>query len=108
MGKDAEVLRHEICDFLGQNPQLIEDVDAQSVIEWESNTTVGNYVQSMRRSSTWGGAIEISAFVRMTGKAVVVVNLRDGREIRFDPPGPARARNPPLKISWNGFHYEPL
>jgi hypothetical protein len=106
VGKDADALRNDICDFLDRNPRLIDDVDAKAVVEWESGMPIHDYVRRMRQRSTWGGGIEIAAFVNMTGHPVVVQDLRTQRHIAFHPPNPSRTART-LHISWNGCHYEP-
>ena len=116
VNRDPGELRGEICEYLEGNPDLIGDgTTAATVVQWESERALNDYCRSMRLSSTWGGAVEIAAFVNMTGKAVVVHDIcganREGpREIMFEPTGRRRSRRrrEVLHISWNGCHYEPL
>lgn len=106
VGKDADVVRCEICNFLEQNPHLMDDVDAKNVIEWEARAPLHDYIRSMRQRSTWGGAIEIAAFTHMTGCTIVVHDLRTRRDIVFQPGTRARNCTKVLRISYNGSHYE--
>lgn len=112
IGRNADEVRQDIVSFIETNPDLMGDgVDAAKVVEWESGQDLRTYVRSMRQRFTWGGALEITAFVHMTGWAVVVhdIRRRPPRTIDFvsssSPPSRRRLR---LHISWNGGHYEPL
>ena len=73
------------------------------------------YVQHMRRSSSWGGGLEIRALSQVLGVRVRVMNIRDGdgdgggaerssSGICFDVDGAQTE----IRISWNGGHYEYL
>ena len=110
IGRNADDVRQDIVSFIETNPDLMGDgIDAAKVVEWESGQDLGTYVRSMRQRFTWGGALEITAFVHMTGWAVVVHDIRrcPPRTIDFV----SSVHHPPsrqLHISWNGSHYEPL
>ena len=106
IGQDATALREQICNYLTRNPDLMDGANAETVIGWDSGMTMDDYVRSMRSRSTWGGGVEIAAFVNMTGKAVVVRHLGSNKEIVFVPKQgrPVEA----LFISYTGSHYEPL
>ena len=84
----------------------MEGVDAETVIQWESEKKMDDYVKAMRSTSTWGGAVELSAFTLMTGNAVVVHDLSTGKMIEFLPRH--RRRRHTLHISWTGNHFEPV
>jgi hypothetical protein len=107
---DEDRLRQDICAYLETNPDLMGDgTPASTVVGWESGQDFGSYVGCMRRRSTWGGAIEITAFVHMTGCEVVVHDVSrppSVRTITFMAREPRR--NVRLHISWNGGHYEPM
>jgi len=105
--EDSSSLRKKICDYLATNPTLFGDVTASSAMEWDG--VRGDYVQGMRSTSTWGGAIEIKAFCNLYGIKVVVENIRDrnGDTIEFVPEsGTENSRE--IRITWSGGHYEPL
>lgn len=110
IGQDPTELRKEICDFLATNPHLMEGVDAETVIQWESEKKIDDYVKTMRSSNTWGGAVELSCFTLMTGHSVVVHDLSTGKEIEFLPSSRRRhrRRRHTLHISWTGNHFEPV
>lgn len=104
VGEDPTKLRQDICDFIARNENLMEGIDAAKIVEWESQQSLDDYVRGMRATSTWGGAIEISAFVNMLNVPVTVVDLRSEKRIEFKPK--RRTRKRPLCITWNGSHYE--
>ncbi len=112
-GHDPASLRQKICDHLQTNPDLMGDgTDARHVIRWETNKGLREYVQGMRQATTWGGSVEIKAFVDMSGRGVVVHDIRPGgKSIKFRPRRWARAAHYDAEVyhlSWNGRHYEPL
>jgi hypothetical protein len=112
IGCDPNHLRQCLCDYLECNPDIMQGINAEKVIQWESNVNMAEYIQNMRRQATWGGAIEIAAFVDMMKMVVVVSDLRANKNITFVPKE-RRPRRCPKKfdacfISWNGSHYEPL
>ncbi len=115
-GVDSMELRQNICDFLLQdnlekynipNTCSIEESDIKpSDVAKLEGMSLEKYVSKMRLSSTWGGALEIAAFIRLYNKNVEVINIRDkmSKPIEFVVPG----NTTKIKISWNGFHYEPI
>jgi hypothetical protein len=109
-GEDPGALRHHICDYIASNPQLIEGVNSNDVVQWESGMSLESYVSEMRKTSTWGGAIEVKAYVDMTGIPVHVVDIRPSAStnnvIKLMPSGRLR-RKKPLVLHWSGGHYSP-
>lgn len=109
IGEPAQAIRGRICDFLATDPALMDDLSASLVIAIESGKQLAPYVQTMRSSSTWGGAIEIRAFVQLWKRPVKVYVIRTRRWIEFPYTGSAGAvAGPECKISWTGGHYEPM
>lgn len=111
LGQDPTALRQEICNFLATNPKLMDGVDAETVIQWESNKKIVDYIHSMRNTNTWGGAVELSSFTLMTGHSVIVHDLSTGKTIEFVPQrrrGRPRRNIHTLHISWTGNHFEPV
>lgn len=108
-------LRQKICDFLlldnlekyniVNTCSLESDIKPSDVTSLEG-MTLGEYVAKMRSPSTWGGALEIAAFIRLYNMNVEVVNIRDknSKPIEFVVLG----NTTKVKISWNGGHYEPI
>ena len=86
-GVSSVELRQKICDFLLLDnlekyniPETCSiessDIKPSDVAEIEGMTLV-QYVSKMRSPSTWGGALEIAAFIRLYNKNVEVLNIRD-------------------------------
>ena len=82
----------------------MEDLSASVVIQIESRQALEPYVARMRSASTWGGAIEIRAFVQLWKRPVKVWAIRGRRWIEF----PCSDGGPECKLSWTGGHYEPM
>ena len=108
-------LRQIIVEYLEKDPILIQpDKKASEIIRSEfPSDTLQFYVEKMKRSSTWGGAIEIKAFCELFSMQVGVLVLESKKEITFVPSSWDTSictvnKNRFLKISWNGYHYEPL
>lgn len=111
IGKSADQVRHEVCEYLLENPDVMgEDEEKDAVCCWlPEGVSLAEYVDQMRRSDTWGTAVEIKAFVDMYGRRVTVYDTRcqPPRKIRFYP----RHRPPHLpciRLSWDGGHYETM
>lgn len=103
-------LRNRICNFLQQNSERVLPGLSDQVL---FGMPKAKYVENMRRSSTWGGAIEIRAFCQIYNFEVEVVNIRrNGRalnrnaSVMFLAPGTEPKQR--ARITWNGNHYEPL
>ena len=70
------------------------------------NIDLEQYIQSMRMSDTWGGAIEIKAFCELFQVPVKVEIESDKRQIEFLP-SRMRHGQKTIFISWNGSHFVP-
>ena len=118
-GIDSLSLRNKICDFLlldkFEKIKLEEDVPLcaaetdelkPSMVAELEGMTLAHYVDKMRNTNTWGGALEIISYVYLYNTNVSVVNIRDRstKDIEFVLEGNSKT----IKISWNGGHYEPI
>ena len=103
VGEPSDVIRSRICDWLATNPVLSEDMQAVEAVMVESGLPLDSYVERMRSAHTWGGAIEIRAFVQLWKRPVRVRVIRTGRWIEFPC-----ADGADCCISWTGGHYEPI
>ena len=102
LGVPTETVRRTICDYLAGDHPVLDGMKTSDVLALESP----QYIQRMRQSSTWGGAIEIQTIVRIWNVNVTVQNRRDGTSpIEFVTPGIA---NGTLTLYWTGNHYEPV
>ena len=59
----------------------------------------------MRKSNTWGGAIEIQAACNIWGFSILVLDLKTNKKIEFLPI--IKKKYKLIKLTWNGYHYEP-
>lgn len=100
---NADKLRKIICDYIEHNPFLYDDID----VKMAANNNIDKYVNKMRKTSTWGGAIEIKAFCDIYN-IIVKVKTNDNKLINFIP---KQSKNPIkgfIIVSWNGGHYKPI
>jgi hypothetical protein len=81
----------------------MDDLSASTVVLVESGKPLDAYVQQMRSVNTWGGAIEIRAFMHLWKRPVKVLALRQRRWIEFTWP-----EGQECKLSWTGGHYEAI
>lgn len=100
-------LRIIICDYLIQNPTLIDDLKAEEIIYYDSTQSLEKYVEKMRSNSTWGGSIEIKCFCNIFNINVTVINIRDNNEKIEFVSSNEDCKNC-VKISWSGGHFEPI
>ena len=108
VGDAPQAIRLRICDWLATDPLLLDDVSASAVVFVESGQTVEPYVTRMRSPATWGGAIEIRAFVRLWKRPVRVFAIRNQRWIEFPLDAGVEATGPECKLQWTGGHYTPM
>ena len=104
-GIDESGLRTQICNYLENNPPLMDDLRIEDILKTEGGD-LNRYVQAMRNEATWGGAIEIKAFCELFQVGVEVLVRQTGKYIVFHP---KEARTTPLfvRIEWMGNHFEP-
>ena len=105
---DSPSLRHNICNYLQNNPKLYDDIKAEDAIMWsnEGYQNIHDYISAMRSSSTWGGAIEIKCFCNMYNMKVVVHGQRNtikNEVVEFLPE--ITTTTTEIHINWNGGHY---
>lgn len=64
-GSDASSLRHDICRYIGDNPDMvIAGTALKDWIKFDTGGKVATYAAEMA-GGTWGGGIEIEAFTRL-------------------------------------------
>ena len=100
-------IRQKICNYLQENKPIISGLDTNQVLLLE-DTNVNNYINKMRETYTWGGAIEIQCACNIWNLQIIVKNIRDSenKTIEFLPI--TGNYNRTIYISWNGGHYEPI
>jgi hypothetical protein len=100
-----------ICDYLQENKPIIEGIETHNILKYENND-VNKYINNMRLSSTWGGAIEIQVACNIWNMCINVINIRDNHNnnnkniIEFIPVN--KKIDKTFKITWSGGHYEPI
>jgi len=100
---DPHELRQTICDFLENNPKIMDEVSISDITQWESNIPLKDYIKKMRLDSTWGGAIEIRCFCIMF-KTNIVVHLNN-KEIVFNSPDKSKTN---IHLHYTGSHFTPI
>jgi hypothetical protein len=109
--ESGSTIRQKICDYLVQNEKLMDGLDTQFILSLDGSAEA--YLTEMRKSSTWGGAIEIQAACNIWNLEVTVRNLRDPipTTIVFQPFQPFPLPLKPfreIELEWTGGHYEPV
>ncbi len=99
-------IRNRICDYLEQNEPVIDGIDTSVLLSMDGPSD--EYISNMRRSSTWGGAIEIQAACNIWRTAIIVQNRRGSEQsdIEFLPVKGAAQSS--VAVQWTGGHYEPV
>lgn len=105
--EDSFTIRQKICDYLLANGQIMEGLDTSFILQLESNCPA-KYIDQMKNTSTWGGAIEIQCACNIWALTIKVQNRRDGKNevIEFVPV--TRASERTIELYWTGGHYEPV
>jgi len=103
ISSDSNTIRQTICDYLQENKPIIDGISTHEILSMENN----NYIQHMRNSSTWGGAIEISAACNLWNVKIIVYDIRTQQRtaIEFIPITCVAERT--IELEWSGGHYEP-
>lgn len=105
---DENQLRQIICNYLEQNPNIMDDLSLKDILQID-NVETTDYVSHMRNNSTWGGGLEIKAFCEIYQTGVVVRIAQNGRDVVFKPASMENATSiKAVMIIWTGNHYEPL
>jgi hypothetical protein len=105
-----ESVRRTICDYLQTHlDTLHQGLPLREWIQWQSTPpqTPHAYIQRMRKPSTWGGAMELSAATKCYDCDILVVDgsKRQVAEFVWKEDCTARRR---LVLEWTGWHYEPV
>ena len=101
-------IRQYIADYLEDGGEVIDGIETRDVLVMDADHggDADRYIAKMRRSSTWGGAVEINACCNIWNVIVRVHNIRDcdGEVIEFVPSSGKRPVGI-MDISWSGSHY---
>ena len=98
-------LRRHIVSYLRTNPKLMDETTFEELMKWEE-TDSGSYINEMSGESTWGGAIEIKAFVNMfqVNVNVHIPMIQKIFEFKYEQENNDKYVN----ILWTGNHFVPL
>jgi hypothetical protein len=108
--RNSYEIRQKICDYLQENKPIIDGLDTNFILELENNTNNAcNYIESMRNTWCWGGAIEIQCACNIWNLRIIVRNYRDrqGEQIEFIPVSSGEV-DKSIELEWTGGHYEPV
>ena len=101
-GIDENEMRKRIVDYLATDPEFEAGKTSEIVKHLEIKNMDG-YLSNMRRTSTWGGALEIASYSKIFERNVRVRVVSTGKYIDF-----YHSENSPVTaIYWTGGHYEP-
>ena len=107
----SKEIRTKICDYLTQDNDLMEGFNTTDLLEIESI----DYIKKMRKSSTWGGGIEIKSACNIWNLRIFLINVRKSDKvdktnpyIEFLPNKNNKTHAKTIYLTWNGFHYEPI
>jgi len=103
----SDAIRQQICDYLQQNYTIMDGLDTKFILNMENN----NYIPFMRKTTTWGGAIEIQAACNLWKLKIIVQNSRNTKQsaskcIEFLPVTGGFTKE--IALDWTGGHYEPI
>lgn len=99
----SDEIRNIICNYLEENKPIIDGIDTKFILSLDND----NYINNMRHSSTWGGAVEIQAACNIWKTRIIVINKRTNKNtyIEFLPVNNSYKYT--INLEWNGSHYEP-
>lgn len=100
----SQDLRAHIVSYLQTNPKLMDDTTFQELMKWEE-TDSGSYINEMSGENTWGGAIEIKAFVNLfkVNVNVHIPMIQRIVDFKYEPDCDRF-----VNILWTGNHYVSL
>lgn len=100
-------IRSDICGYLAENRPLIDGISTRQILEMDSGP---NYIENMRKTSTWGGGIEIQAACNLWKLRIIVHDIRkrcnSSQHIEFVPVSSSPEKT--IELEWSGGHYEPV
>ena len=70
-------IRQRICDYLQNNLPILDGMETRDVLQLEASSSE-HYISNMRKSSTWGGAIEIQCACNIWNARIIVHDIRFG------------------------------
>jgi hypothetical protein len=99
---DPYRLRQLLCDELCKDPLLSNGIRASEYVKYEMDTTLDEYIHTMRDRSAWGGALEVDVFTRMFARCVRIHVHSTGKPIEF---GEGAATGATINLLWTDSHF---
>jgi len=107
-------IRQRICDYLQNNLPILDGMETRDILQLEA-PSYEHYISNMRKSSTWGGAIEIQCACNIWNARIIVHDIRShysnnkNNKIEFLPLRAVHSTLTKLdfELEWSGGHYEP-
>ena len=100
---DSFQTRQKICDYLESNQEILSGIDTKLILNMEDP----NYINKMRGTTTWGGALEIKAACNLWNiKIVVYIDRLHNKKIEFIPSNEEYIGV--IEIEWQGNHFIPV
>lgn len=102
LGLTQETVRSDIVNYMALHAERKHDsVKLKEWIEAAEDVGFEKYIEEMRKSSTWGGGIEMY-IACLLYNANIVIHCRDGNF----PIGDKKKKE--LHLKYTGNHFEPL
>jgi hypothetical protein len=102
---NSSELRTNIVEYLNTNPEFIDNIKVEDIINWTFGNNLETYTRNMMNQNVWGGAIEIRAFCELFNMNVTVHVLYTGKQFTIE------TSKKPLKnihINYTGNHFSPM
>ncbi len=109
LGQPHTTVRNTICNYMHHNlDQPFQDMPIRDWIKWQQQAPSPEaYIQSMRSTSEWGGAMELTMATQCFVTDIRVVDGRGRTVAEFVWREHCTARRK-MVLWWTGTHYEPV
>jgi hypothetical protein len=97
-------MRIIISNYLAKNP-ILNGLPADKTILYEKGMSLNQYLNHMRNTQSWGGALEIKIYCDVFKRNVIVHSQPNNKKIEFI----SKKKNKIWDIlKWDGGHYIPI
>ena len=108
LGLPHPVVRAQLCTFMERNLHLDhQGMPVGDWIRWQGQQP-RQYIATMRRTATWGGAMEIAMATKLYRADITVVAPGTHRRLAHFVMDDTKSARRQLWLVWTGNHYEPL
>jgi hypothetical protein len=101
---NSNQIRQAICDYLEANQPLIDGLSTDFILSLDDS----NYIRNMRKSSEWGGAIEIQAACNLWNLRIIIHNMSSSKKTKIEFLPIRKEYVYTIELLWTGNHYEPV